>query len=458
MSGYKRTTVSISPAEYKRLHDAEMKLRFMEKDLPELMNEFKEDKAANLQEDFSQLEKRQNDFCNLLDGLNDQIREIEEKTNQTLSDEQAEFWNSLQTVIEDNQKNYSQNLFEQTRTFNELIAEQLNAHRQEISNVSRSFQNINRQQSEKKQFAQDWISAAQTLCQFISDHFNAGLINPGQFDSLIARLDQAQQNLDYGLEEAALVIAQDVYTRCSELRIELEKKQSEREVLFSTARQQTRHLYHLATRSNSCSAMDIEGKELPVQIDVDFWTSGNLSKLVDQLTSYLAQFEHNNDQWTTKDLKAYIQETLPEIRSGLENAISQARLNVLSSQLRINIADVVVQALASQGFEVQQSLYSDNDMRKSFCARLGNLEGSEVIVKISPIQGEPGQNQLHLHSLDAAQHTEHELHQRALEISTALRQYGLHVSGSKDQTATLEADTSQQKNGRQLTKPASIRI
>src|ERR1700690_4120087 len=101
MSGYKRTTVSISPAEYKRLHEAEMKLRFMEKDLPELMNEFEEDKTAGLQEDFKQLDGRQNDFLNLLAGFDEQIRDIEAQTSQTLTNQQAAFWNSLQTVVED---------------------------------------------------------------------------------------------------------------------------------------------------------------------------------------------------------------------------------------------------------------------------------------------------------------------------------------------------------------------
>ncbi|MDR3575553.1 MAG: hypothetical protein P4L50_16970 [Anaerolineaceae bacterium] len=431
MSGYKRTTVSISPAEYKRLHDAEMKLRFMEKDLPELMNEFEEDKTANLQQDFSQLEKRQNDFFTMLNGFNDQIRDIEAQTSQSITNQGVEYWNSLQTVLENNQQNNTQELFDQTRLYNDQVAKEINNHQQEISELNLTIIDLGQQQYEKNQFAQDWISTGQNICQFIDEHFDQRFINPGQLDSLIARLNQAQKNLDYGLDEAALVSAQDVYARSSELRIELEKRQSEWEILYSTARQQTRQLYILATHSSPCPALDIQGNQLPVQIDVDFWTSGSLNKLVGTLKANLADFDQNKFDWNSALLKDYLQETLPGIRSDLDNLVYQARINVLSSQLRINIADVVIQALASQGFEIQESLYSNDDMRKSYCARLGNLEGSQVVVKISPIQSEPGQNQLHLHSLDAGKRTQHELQQRAVEISHALRQYGLKVGNSK---------------------------
>lgn len=440
MSGYKRTTVSISPAEYKRLHDAEMKLRFMEKDLPELMNEFEEDKTAGLQEDFKQLDGRQNDFLNLLAGFEEQIRDIEAQTSQTLTNQQVAFWNSLQTVVEDAHQANSDQLLEQTRAYNDQFTTELENHQQEIIELNQSLVNINQKQFEKTQYVQEWISSAQVLCEFISGHYDPRFTNPGQLESLAARLNQSQQNLDYGLDEAALVSAQEVYARCSDLRIDLEKRQSEWEILYSTARQQTRQLLALAGHSSPCHALDIEGKELPVQIDVDFWTSGDLAKLMGGLQENLEKIDQNRAQWSSSDLKKYLQDTLPEIRAALDNIVYQARLRVLSSQLRINIADVVVQALATQGFEIQESLYSNDDMRKSFSARLRNLEGSEVIVKISPVQGEAGQNNLHLHSLDAAQRTEHELHQRALEISKALRQYGLQVSSSHNPSSQIHSN------------------
>jgi hypothetical protein len=445
MSGYKRTTVSISPKEYKRLHEAEMKLRFMEKDLPELMNEFEEEKNSSIQEDFKQLEGRQSDFLNLLAGFDQQIRGIEVNTSQCLTNQQVEFWNSVQSVLEDTHQNNKVELLEQTRSYNNQFTSELESHQQEISELNQSLLHLSQRQREKTSIAQEWISTAQSICEFIASHYDQRFINPGQLESLSARLNQSQQNLDYGLDEAALASAQEVYARCSELRIELEKRQSEWEILFSTARQQTRQLYNLATHCSPCPALDIEGNELPVQIDVDFWTSGNLSKLIEQIQTNLEQLDQRKEQWDTNSLKNYLQQAIPEIRAALDNTVYQGRLSVLSSQLRINIADVVVQALASQGFEIQQSLYSNDDMRKSYSARLKNLEGSEVVVKISPIQGEPGQNDLHLHSLDAAQRTEHELHQRALEISQALHQYGLQVGGSHNQKRPVQANPILQK-------------
>jgi len=458
MSGYKRTTVSINPLEYKRLHEAEIKLRFMEKDLPELMSEFEEDKTAGLQEDFSHLERRQNDFLNLIAGLDEQIRGIEAHTNQCLIDQQNELWDSLQSVLADNYQNTSNELFKTTQTYNDQFTTELENHNQVISELNQSLRDLSNRQLEKTLFVQGKIAAAQKIFDFISGHYDSQFIKPGEFESLIARLDQSQQSLEQGLEEAALIDAQEVYSHSSELRIELEKRQSEWEILFSTAQQQTYQLYNLATHSNPCQALDIEGNELPIQIDVDFWTSGALNKLISQIQTNLEQFDQNKVHLSTPDLKLYLQETLQETRIALENLVYQARLSVLSSQLRINIADVVVQALASQGFEIQEYLYSNDDMRKSFCVRLRNLEGSEVIVKISPIQGEPGQNDLHLHSLDAAQRTEHELRQRAFEISQALRQYGLIVGTSQSEPVVVRSKSAQPAGITQIKKPETIPI
>jgi hypothetical protein len=95
--------------------------------------------------------------------------------------------------------------------------------------------------------------------------------------------------------------------------------------------------------------------------------------------------------------------------------------------VRINIADLVVQALEQQGFVLQESQYNNNDQRKAFSARVQNLEGSEVIIQVMPVPGDAGKNELQLHSLDKDMRTEHELRQRSLEISRTLNDYGLVV-------------------------------
>jgi hypothetical protein len=102
-------------------------------------------------------------------------------------------------------------------------------------------------------------------------------------------------------------------------------------------------------------------------------------------------------------------------------------VNALNSQLRINIADLVVRALQDQGYALESSDYESADQRKTYDALLSNLDGSEVVVKVAPSGRDLGQNELHLQSIDREEHTEHELQQRWLEVSRSLTHYGLDV-------------------------------
>ena len=122
-----------------------------------------------------------------------------------------------------------------------------------------------------------------------------------------------------------------------------------------------------------------------------------------------------------------IQTDFPAFQEELDRLIVDARLAALNSQVRINIADLVVQALEQQGFVLQESKYNNNDQRKAFSARVQNLEGSEVIIQVMPVPGDAGRNELQLHSLDKDQRTEHELRKRSHEITRTLNDYGLVV-------------------------------
>ena len=100
----------------------------------------------------------------------------------------------------------------------------------------------------------------------------------------------------------------------------------------------------------------------------------------------------------------------PRIFEEMENTCSLAMEEALNSQLRVNIADIVIQALESQGFCFAASEYLQNDQRKAFSANVTNLAGDKIIIGVEPNKGEPGSSNLHLISADAEQRTEHELH------------------------------------------------
>lgn len=102
----------------------------------------------------------------------------------------------------------------------------------------------------------------------------------------------------------------------------------------------------------------------------------------------------------------------------LEQIIYDARVAVISSQLRFTIADMVVEKLAEQGFDaLDDETYEGNGMRQGFVAKVRNLGGDEVVIRVVPKADNPAENDLHIHSFDARQRNAEELQQRARELN-----------------------------------------
>jgi hypothetical protein len=99
----------------------------------------------------------------------------------------------------------------------------------------------------------------------------------------------------------------------------------------------------------------------------------------------------------------------------------------LSSQLRLNIADVVVRALFGQGYALEDASYTQTE-RDGFFARVVDRTGSEIIVQVDPEGPATPQNHLHLIASDRQPRTVHELRQRSKEIERSLQHTGLLVS------------------------------
>ncbi len=72
---------------------------------------------------------------------------------------------------------------------------------------------------------------------------------------------------------------------------------------------------------------------------------------------------------------------IDEISSQLLDLVTEARVAVLASQLRFNVAQIVVQSLEAQGFFLEHANYEKDDYRETFVARTCNYAGNEVVGK-----------------------------------------------------------------------------
>ncbi len=211
------------------------------------------------------------------------------------------------------------------------------------------------------------------------------------------------------------------------MRIDLEKKQTEWQLLYQTAWETINQELARIDNSDMVPALDLDGNELPYLVDVNYWTQGFLDNLYQEVSSLGQRLLNESALPDTGVLLDWLNKELPAIHQQLENIILDARIKTINSQLRINVADLVVQALQQQGFTLDSSAYQENDLRAGYGAQLRNIEGNEVIVQVSSNGNSLGENELHIHSLDSEVKTEHELKKRWQEISQSLSSYGIEV-------------------------------
>jgi ferritin-like metal-binding protein YciE len=423
MSGHKRATISISEDEYRRLHEAEMKLRFMPKKTSEL-SYFNEQVQTAIIDHLDQVRNRQDEFSQLLESLDGNIRSIELQTSSGIVENQIHFAEQLSSSIGTLQDRVDALLEQQAERFNEMIITEHSAQQSEIITIRQSVDQITMNFQRKAELAQNWIKAAEGLFEFIDVNYYHHQFDPSALNQYNAKLSQSIRNFEEGASEAALIQAQDVYLHLSELRLKLERYENEWSSLYQAAWEAVYQLLDIANDSRMCSAHDLDGQELPILVDSNYWSNGELQRAIDAIEELGLRLQTVDISLT--DLNQILKNELPRARKSVEQAIFLARLAVLNSQLRINIADLVIEALQKQGYILQQAEYSRDDQRLAYSAKVRNLEGNEIVIQVHPCE-EMGMNELHLVSLDREQRTEHELRQRSFEVTRSLSNYGLKV-------------------------------
>jgi hypothetical protein len=439
MSGHKRATITISEDEYRRLHQAEMKLRFAPQASPQGTEDHHQALVDGLRKYHKSVIERQERYERSLAQMDRQIHSLETQSAAELIRRQAEFTRTIEKSNTDLWDRTKALVMQESQRMQDLVAAESQVRHEQISAIQGQMQDYAVLEAEKTQIADTWLQAAETLADFIHQNYKHDFFTPGRLEQADRSMDLAAANLDAGMAEAALSLSQQAYLSLSTLRLELEQREAEWEAVFRSCYLQANQIEQDAEAAHFCPAHDLDGEELSVDIDVNYWSSGELGRLVERVNSLLNKLDLEPAELGSGDLADLIETELPKLRQGLQDAVYHARLAALNSQLRINIADLVIQALQRQGYALQDAVYSSDDMRRSYAAKVKNMEGSEIVVRVDPDAADVGRNELHLISLDKEMRTEHELVQRSREISQSLNQFGLEVSdlrelGNRNQT------------------------
>jgi hypothetical protein len=250
---------------------------------------------------------------------------------------------------------------------------------------------------------------------------------PGELDAVRRNVEDARCNYESNMHEASLSTAQQAYWTIADLREQVLIKQREFIKAQHLALQEARLLLEEA-RENRRHQLEIgQGDDSEIlALEVNYWTDGELSSYEDTIRELEQQLIINEDTLTLEQVK-HILEEIESMKPELGEIVERAIKNILASQLRVNMTEVIIRSLEKQGFTLEDADYEEGDQRKAHVAKVKNIAGSEVVTIISAVQNEEGKNLVSINSYDETFVDDQTLEQRAKEITTILNQAGLEV-------------------------------
>ena len=425
MSGYKHATITISQEEFRRLNESEMKLR--EEGLKEIE---RANQTQALMEAYQQLEERQAAYEELLANMEIEIAEAEADFSREFMQHQHEYYQSLIAKIQElsaENEQKEQLLLDTSRQFYAAIQEEKARNKNRFDALCEQLSIISETQAEQEEVARNWIKCSTLLSRFIDDQYDHQKFCPSQFHQAAQRLEIAVENTRQGFFEAGLQAAQEAYMKFSELRAMVEEETNKWQIAYQLILEQVMSIHEQVSATPSIPAIGLEGEDLHIDIDLDYWSNGKyavLNKASEKLIEILAD---NASEVTMEDLEMVSVRIIPKYKQEFNDIVLEARQNAINSQLKINVAYLAMKALEKHGFSLDDAGYHNDDQRDSFSAILNGLDGSNIILEVAPDPNGNSANTLSVETCNDDIHTEREYLRRWQAICGALSQVGVHI-------------------------------
>lgn len=461
MSGKKR--ILVDESAWLSAQAAASRLRDVNAELPGMLAAVRRDGQAQIERARTELGSRQNALEQSLAGLSEQTRQLEASTARRIRDQTTMLWNQIQDTAKDIRATTRQALEEQEARLEEAIEQERSQRQREVRELRQNLDSLMQDKDRAQMAASQTAADARLLFKAIEEQLPHEQFAPGRMAAMSRRLAQAESNVAQGHAQAALGQAQDLYLDLSDLRTEIELRDQEWRVAQVAAVSATAALLEQVKYNENLEVTDAQGVKLDgVSLDVDFWSDGELSDLRTraQELAALARGDHvTGDKarsTTLAELRAIVERDVPELNEELTAVIGRAGARQFASQVRVNLAEYVVEALEeATGFVWLdgETTYAGEDPRQAFYSKLKHPDDSEIVVEVAP--DEQGEScVLRILSYDAGVPDEVERSRRAHVVADRLRDRGLPISAP---TADPGAPDPRYADFKQLRQPLTKR-
>ena len=438
MSGHKHATITARAENIQQLSQTEMAVRFVEAGLDELSARMDQYARQARETDILNAQAAQEILIQTLAQVDEAFGSLEQQTQVALTQQQDQFYEQLNTLNEYSEQANAEKLEQISEQYQSALEELSHFQDESITLLSEKLERIAHGQKSKNFHIIKWLEAVNVLYQSIEHDPFIEIVSPGFIVESTELIRQAQTNLASGYPEAALVNVQNTYRAISQVKIRAQQERQQYQNLTFLLHKKLQLLEQEVLLNQRVHAFDLQGNTLPNEITVDEWVEGNLSRLHHKIQAAQTLVEKPVSLQQIDNLKKAIKHIIPLWHKKLDDFVYQARAEAINSQLRMNIALMVVRSLSNQGYRLVQTQYNDEDMRAEYLAQLVDEEGSHVLIQVESAGSQPETAELNLFTQDADMRTPHELKQRSKEIQRSISRAGLRVSELKPVERTTQ--------------------
>jgi hypothetical protein len=382
VSGKKRITVD-EDAWREAMRKAN-RLRDVERELPGMISAVQRAQEQQAARDRAALQARQDELTRQLAGLSQQARQLEASTTRRINAASATIMNESREASKQLRAETRQLLDEQEQRFDAALTTERAERQRELGDLREQVQADQAGRARVLEAALTAVSDARVLHDAIAASLPHERFAPGRLARLTDRLALAEASAAAGTGEAALTQAQEVYLSLSELRAEVELKDAEWRAAHLTAVAAVTALVEQINYNSMITVTD-EESGASAELDVDYWSDGHLTAVRQAAEELADRVREEADPPDLAELRDVSERSVAALDDRLSDVVAAARTRQWASQVRVNMAEMVVDVLEPlTGYSFEGATFAGSDQREAFYSKLRHADESEIVVEVAP--------------------------------------------------------------------------
>lgn len=422
MSGKKRITVD-EDAWRETMRRAN-RLRDVERELPGMIAAVKRAQEEQAAKDRAAMQAQQDALTRQFAGLSEQARRLEASTTRRINAAAATIMNEAREADRARQAETRALLEQQGQRFDAALTAE-RAERQREAGALRAEIDLDRaDRARVLELAQTATSDARVLHDAIATTLPHERFAAGQLARLADRLELAETSTADGAGQAALAHAQEVQLSLRELRAEVELRDAEWRAAHLTAIAAVTALAEQISYNSLITVTDDESGA-SAELDVDYWSDGQLTRVREQAEALERRVRDEAQPPTISELKDISERSAGALDERLSEVVAAARTRQWASQVRVNMAEMVVDVLEPlTGYAFDTATFAGDDQREAFYTKLRHPDESEIVIEVAP--DEDGKScVIRVMSYETGHPDESQRVARVHAVANSLREQGL---------------------------------